>query len=54
VDLSTSAIDLTRKDIRAEARWFSELVKELAELTKAKMRGGVLKVGDSRTLLTKT
>lgn len=44
VDLSCAVIDLTRKSITAQARWFNELVTDLAEQTKASIRTSVVKV----------
>ena len=51
VDLSTYELDLTQKD-NEEARTFSELVIQLGEQIKGQMKQGIVKLGDSRTLLT--
>ena len=53
IDLSIATIDLTRKSITAQARWLTELVTELTDQIKEKMKRSVLKVNGSKELLTK-
>ena len=52
VDLSTCSLDLTRKGIVEEPRLFGDLIMTIAESIKGQMRQGILKLGDSNTLLT--
>ena len=47
VDLSSAVVDLTKRDITAQARWFNELITELVDQTMSTMRqSSVLKIGD--------
>lgn len=53
IELSTAVLDLTKKDFTAYARWFSELVTDVAVQLKGKMRSSVLQLDDCKELLTK-